>query len=222
MCARFTLTTDARKLQLRFRILLQSSENTERYNIAPTQNILTVIEKDGERRTEAMRWGLVPFWAKDPSVGQRMINARSETLGEKPAFRQAFVRRRCLIPADGFYEWQKEGSKRLPLRFVLKSGEPFAFAGLWETWKRPDGEWLHTCTIITTTPNSVLEPIHDRMPVILRPEDEDLWLDPSVSDPSLLRGLLAPYPPEEIDAYQVSTAVNSPKLDIPACVERIA
>lgn len=222
MCARFTLTTDARKLQLRFRILLQDSGYTERYNIAPTQSVLTVTGRDGERSAEFMRWGLVPSWAKDVSVGQRMINARSETLGERPAFRQAFAKRRCLVVADGFYEWRKEGSRKLPMRFVLKSGEPFAFAGLWEGWKRSGGDWLHTCTIITCAPNDVLAPIHDRMPVILRPEVEDLWLHPTNTDISALTDLLVPYPAEEMEGYGVSTMVNSPKVDSPACIARVA
>lgn len=222
MCARFTMTTDARKLQLRFRLLMQGygATTTERYNIAPTQEILNVVQHGGEHIGEFMRWGLVPSWAKDMSIGQKMINARGETLGEKPAFRQAFARRRCLIPADGFYEWRKEGSKKLPMRFVLKSGEPFAFAGLWEQWKRPDGEWLHTCTIITTTPNDVLAPIHDRMPVILRPEAEDLWLD-AAAEVSALTELLVPYPSDEMEGYPVSMAVNSPRFDLPAYIERV-
>lgn len=149
------------------------------------------------------------------------MGPRAETLGEKPAFRQALAKRRCLVVADGFYEWRKEGSKRLPLRFVLKSGEPFAFAGLWKSWKRPDGEWLHTCTVITTTSNEVLAPIHDRMPVILSPEAEDLWLDPT-TDMSALTGLQVPFPADAMEGYEVSTMVSSPRVDTPACVSRLA
>ncbi|MEK7214662.1 MAG: SOS response-associated peptidase, partial [Chloroflexota bacterium] len=173
------------------------------------------------RTGEVMRWGLVPSWAKDPSVGYRMINARAETVGEKPSFRQALLKRRCLVPADGFFEWRGAGKMRVPLRFTLKSGELFAFAGLWEGWRQPDGEWLHTCTIITTAPNDLVTRIHDRMPVILRRDAEDVWLDPKMIDVALLRGMLVPYPTAEMEARQVSTLVNSPQNDSPECIEPV-
>ncbi len=150
-----------------------------------------------------------------------MINARAETVGERPSFREAFIRRRCLIPADSFYEWHGVGKARVPLRFTLKSGDLFAFAGLWEGWKQPDGEWLHSCTIITTGPNALVEPIHDRMPVILPKDAEHIWLDPENTDLTDLRGLLVPYPAEQMEATQVSTLVNSPKNDGPGCIEPV-
>ena len=218
MCARFTLATNDRTIQLRFHAILEGLALTERYNTAPTQNVLAIIERDGAHRAGFLRWGLVPSWAKDPSIGQKLLNARAETLGEKPSFRQAFAKRRCLIPADGFYEWCKEGSKRIPMRFVLKSGEAFAFAGLWESWRQPDGEMLSTCTIITTAPNDLVAPVHDRMPVILAPDAEGVWLDTSVTDAALLRSLLAPYPAAALRAYEVAPIVNSPRTDTAACI----
>ena len=147
-----------------------------------------------------------------------MINARAETVAEKPSFRRALVRRRCLVLSDGFFEWRKHGGKKTPVRVVLKSGEPFAFAGLWETWRPRGGEAIRSCTIITTEPNSFMEPIHNRMPVILSRDAESAWLDRGIEDADLLAGLLAPYPSEEMAAYQVSTLVNSPRNDLPDCI----
>ena len=181
-----------------------------RYNVAPTQEVLTVTN-DGERHGEFMRWGLIPFWAKDLKIGYKMINARSETVATSGAFKHALKRRRCLIPASGFYEWRKEGKERHPTYIHLKSKEPFAFAGLWETWKSPEGESIRSCTIMTTEPNSFIEPIHNRMPVILGQEAEALWMDPMTEDPKTLQQLLVPFPPEDLDAYQISDLVNSPK-----------
>ena len=155
-----------------------------------------------------MRWGLIPFWAKDPKIGARMINARSETVAEKPAFRNALKKRRCLVLADGYYEWQKTPVGKRPYRIIMKSGEPFAMAGLWETWKDPQGNVVPSCTIITTAANDFLAPIHNRMPVILPRESEELWLDPGVDDATLLTDLLIPYPDKRINAYEVSTIVN--------------
>ena len=218
MCGRFSLTPDLDKLQLRFGFKAADLSYTPRYNVAPPQEVLTVTGEGEEDVAQLMKWGLIPFWAKDPSIGNRMINARAETVVEKPSFRQAFQKRRCLIVADGFYEWRKEGKNKIPMRIILKSGEPFGFAGLWETWKSPDGRLVKSCTIITTTPNSVIEPIHNRMPVILTSEGEALWLDLNHSDPSELRELLLPYPADQMDAYEVSTLVNSPGHDAPECV----
>ena len=220
MCGRFTLIADPSTIQARFRIIMDRGYQPH-YNIAPTHGVLTVGIHRGERTGEVMRWGLVPSWAKDPSVGYRMINARAETVGEKPSFRQALLKRRCLVPADGFFEWRGAGKMRVPLRFTLKSGELFAFAGLWEGWRQPDGEWLHTCTIITTAPNDLVTRIHDRMPVILRRDAEDVWLDPKMIDVALLRGMLVPYPTAEMEARQVSTLVNSPQNDSPECIEPV-
>ena len=163
-----------------------------------------------------MRWGLIPFWAKDAKIGYRMINARGETVAEKPSFRTALRKRRCLILADGFYEWQKLGGKqKRPMRITLKSGEPFAFAGLWETWKNPEGETVKSCTIITTSANDYLRPIHDRMPVILPPEMESFWLDKEIDDPIALTSAIAPYPDDEMEAFEVSPLVNNTRNKVP-------
>ncbi len=191
------------------------------YNIAPPQNVLTVVGGE-ERRGGYMRWGLIPFWAKDKSIGSRMINARAETVAEKPSFRNAFKRRRCLIIADGFYEWQKVGAKKRPMRIVMQSGEPFAFAGLWETWRDPEGEVVPSCAIITTSANNLLSPIHDRMPVILPRDVEDFWLDDSVTEPDALTSVLTPYDDEEMEVYEVSPLVNSAWNDGPEVLEGVA
>lgn len=191
------------------------------FNIAPTQNILTVVNEDGNHARH-MRWGLIQSWAKDASIGNRMINARAETVAEKPSYRSAFRRRRCLILADGFYEWQKVGPSKRPMRIVMSSGEPFAFAGLWETWKPPEGETITSCTIITTTPNELMEPIHNRMPVIIPEQAEAFWLDPDVQDAEALSELLVPYSASEMKAYEVSTLVNSAANDSPEVIAPVS
>lgn len=232
MCGRFTLT-DADGARLRFDIRgadvpppIERADGTAdaaRYNIAPTQDVLTVRDENGERRAEMMRWGLVPSWADSPKIGARMINARAETLAERPSFRAAFRRRRCLIPADGFYEWRREGKGRVPIRFALASGEPFAFAGLWERWEPPTGEPpLLSCAIITTRANDLIAPIHDRMPAILTPDAERVWLDADITDAAALSGLLAPYPSELMRAREASRAVNSPAYDGPECLAPVS
>ena len=209
MCGRYSLKADIAQLAMRFEFAADEAIHEPAYNIAPTQQVLTVTN-DGERRAGYMRWGLIPFWAKDAKIGYRMINARGETVAEKPSFRTALRKRRCLILADGFYEWQKLGGKqKRPMRIVLKSGEPFAFAGLWETWKDPEGELIKSCTIITTAANDYLQPIHDRMPVILPRESESFWMDKDVEDPLALTSVIAPYPDDEMDAFEVSTLVNN-------------
>ena len=208
-------------LQMRFGFRAGDLQYRPRYNVAPTQEVLTVTSDGAENGGQFMKWGLIPFWAKDPSIGSRMINARAETVAEKPSFRQAFQKRRCLVLADGFYEWRKEGRLKVPMRIVLKSGEPFGFAGLWETWRSPEGELVRSCTIVTTVPNAVMEPIHNRMPVILAKETETLWLDPANSDTAELRELLVPYPAGEMEAYEVSRLVNSPGQDLPDCIARV-
>ena len=209
MCGRYSLKADIAQLAMRFEFAADEAIHEPAYNIAPTQQVLTVTN-DGERRAGYMRWGLIPFWAKDAKIGYRMINARGETVAEKPSFRTALRKRRCLILADGFYEWQKLGGKqKRPMRIVLKSGEPFAFAGLWETWKDPEGELIKSCTIITTAANDFLRPIHDRMPVILPRESESFWMDKDVEDPLALTSVIAPYPDDEMDAFEVSTLVNN-------------
>ena len=179
------------------------------------------MPNNGENSVEFFQWGLIPSWAKDPKIGNRMINARAETLAEKPSFRTPYKRRRCLILSDGFYEWKSEaGSKsKTPFYVQLKSEKPFAFAGLWEAWyPRPDDDPLLSCTIITTSPNPLMETIHRRMPVILEPDTYNLWLDPSEQSPKQLDGLLKPYPAEEMMAYPVSRLVNRPSNDSPDCI----
>lgn len=177
--------------------------------------------KGGDRELAFLRWGLVPSWADDPAIGNRLINARSETVAEKPSFRTAFKRRRCLIPADGFFEWKKEVKHKQPYLIGVEQDGPFAFAGLWEDWER-DGEVIESCTILTTTANDLMRPLHERMPVILTAKDYDLWLDPSVQDAAAVLPLLQPYPAGEMFAYPVSTWVNDPKHEDPRCVERLA
>ena len=222
MCGRFSLVYDMDVLAGRFLVVGNMAiPMRPNYNVAPTQEVLTIIREEDGNHGGLMRWGLIPSWAKDPAIGNRMINARAETLAEKPSFRTALRKRRCLIPADGFYEWRKEGKRRIPMRIHLKTRESFAFAGLYENWKNPEGEWIQSCTIITTTPNEVMAPIHDRMPVILRRDVEGLWLDPKAEDIAALVGLLHPYPSEEMEAYEVSSLVNSPKNNVPECIERV-
>ena len=217
MCGRYSLTSKLNNLQARFDFEAGNLVYRPRYNVAPTQDVLAVVN-DGRNRAGFLRWGLVPSWAKDPRIGSRMINARAETVAEKPAFRQALRKRRCLVLADGFYEWKKEGGAKVPMYIASKSREPFGMAGLWETWKAPSGEPLHSCAVITTTANSLMQPIHNRMPVILPREAEAGWLDPGIDDPAALTRLLVPCPAAELEAYPVSTLVNSPRNDAPECL----
>lgn len=193
-----------------------------RYNIAPTQDVAVVrAGTSGSRELAMLHWGLVPAWAKERDVGNRMINARAETLAEKPAFRAALRARRCLVLADGFYEWQKLPTRKQPYHVRLRDGRPFGFAGLWERWNSPEGEALESCTIVTTVPNEVVAPIHDRMPVILAAEDVGAWLEPGQRDVTAILPLLRPYPAELMKAYPVGLRVNSPANDDPRCLERI-
>jgi putative SOS response-associated peptidase YedK len=221
MCGRFTLVTDPEKLMKRFGLDEITFDLKPRYNIAPGQHVPAIIADGGKRRIGQLRWGLVPSWARDEKIGYKMINARAETLSEKPAFRRLFERKRCIIPADGFYEWKQTDRGKQPMRILMKSGEPFAFAGLFDTWTGPDGKKLHTCTILTTQPNEIVADIHGRMPVILRPEDEHIWLDREKFDTDLLRSLLAPYDAGQMRAYPVSHMVGNTKNDLPACIEEI-
>ncbi len=218
MCGRFTLAVDREQLEERFSFQATALAVTPHYNIAPSQPVLAVIGAE-ERRGGFLRWGLIPSWAKDPSIGDRMINARAETAAEKPSFRRALQKRRCLVLADGFYEWKKEGKSKTPMYIRLQSHQPFGFAGLWETWQSPDGAKIHSCTILTTEPNALMAPIHNRMPVILSRAGEAVWLDSSIEAPAQLLPLLVPYPPEAMEAYAVSTTVNSPRNDTPGCIE---
>lgn len=223
MCSRFSLTEYAEHVAQRFRVLQKLLQDiAPRYNIAPSQPVAVVIQNEkGERFLEAHRWGLVPFWAKDPEIGHRLINARAETLAEKPSFKYSFSRRRCLIPANGFYEWRKENNRRIPMYIRRRDGGLFAFAGLWDEWQSPDGSPLRTCTLITTQPNALIASIHNRMPVILKPEHEDVWLDTSLREPAQLQALLQPYPAEELEAVEVSSRVNNPRNDDPLCIQPV-
>jgi len=221
MCGRYTLRTPVETLAEEFGISDPLPEIPTRYNIAPTQEVAAVLEEDEERKLEMLRWGLIPSWADDPAVGNRMINARSETAAEKPSFRTAFRKRRCLILADGFYEWQKTNGGKQPYYIRMKNGSPFAFAGLWESWDKYGGE-IRSCTILTTDANEMVREVHHRMPVILPPETYDLWLDPDMWETEPLLDLLRPYPDDGMEAYPVSRFVNSPSNDDERCVESVA
>ncbi|MCL5098397.1 MAG: SOS response-associated peptidase [Candidatus Omnitrophica bacterium] len=218
MCGRYTLRNTPDELTERFALSKLLFEVTPRYNIAPTQTVAAVVANGG-RCLVGYRWGLVPFWAKDTKIGSQLINARAETLAQKPAFRRPFSRQRCLIPADGFYEWKKEGTLRQPIYYRLRDGRLFAFAGLWDEWNDPSGPRLRTVAIITVAANSLLAPVHDRMPAILRPEAEGRWLDVSLSAPQELLDLLKPFPSEEMMALPVTRRVNTPAFDDPLCVQ---
>jgi putative SOS response-associated peptidase YedK len=217
MCGRYTLKTPAGVLTERFDIEESSTSITSSYNIAPTQQVATVLAENGKRKLEMLHWGLIPSWAKDPEVGNRMINARAETVAEKPSYRKAFQERRCLILADGFYEWQKTDNGKQPFYIRMEDESPFAFAGLWESWR--NGREIRSCTIITTAPNELAASIHNRMPVILHPEDYDMWLDPDFDEREPLTSLLKPFPAEAMEAYPVSRRVNNPANNDAGVVE---
>jgi putative SOS response-associated peptidase YedK len=217
MCGRFTLTADPEEIQAAYGLSAQPADLTPRYNIAPGQHV-AVVANNAERTLELFKWGLIPAWAKDPKIGYRMINARGETLAEKPSFRAALKKRRCLILADGFFEWKREGKVKTPMYIQLKDGRPFAFAGLWEVWKSPEGSLIRTCTIITTTPNALVEKIHDRMPVILPPKAYELWLTPDELPSEKTLPLMKPFAASQMKAVAVSPLVNNAKVDTPECV----
>src|SRR5208337_1215267 len=218
MCGRFTMTTPGRVVNDLFQ-LPEAPLLPLRFNIAPTQPVASVRKTadQGKRELVALHWGLIPSWAKDRKIGYGMINARAETAATKPAFRSPFRNRRCLVAADGFYEWQKTGGKKQPYYFRLTDGQPFGFAGLWDRWESPDGELVESVTILTTEANELLRPLHERMPVILEPKEYDLWLDPSVRKPELVQPLLRPYRSEAMTAYPVSPWVNDARHDDPRC-----
>lgn len=209
MCGRYAQRTDPKKLAKEFKVA-EAPAAEPRYNIAPTQEVLAVCNTPEGREMTFYKWGLIPSWAKDASVGAKLINARSETITEKPSFRDAFKRRRCLLPADGFYEWQRMGSRKQPYFFRMRDERPFGFAALWERWEGEDGRTINSCAILTTTANDVLRPVHDRMPVILCHEDYPLWLESDEREHKLLRELLRPYPAEGMVGHAVSALVNSP------------
>ncbi len=208
MCGRYVFTnTD--QLQRRFAVAQLPLDLSPQYNVAPGQTLPVVVAGEAGNAVALMRWGLIPSWSKDPKIGYKMINARAEGVADKPSFRAPLRRQRCLVPASGFYEWRKAGPTKTPYYIHLKSGELFGFAGLWDRWHDPSGQELHTYTIVTTAPNELMAPIHNRMPVILLRDDEAAWLDPENHDPDLLTALLRPYPAEQLAAYPVSPAVNS-------------
>lgn len=225
MCGRFTRANDyfsdrARQQKFLEQLGLADAPPLEpRYNIAPTQDVAAVRSKAGDGRELAMlHWGLVPSWAKDLKIGNRLVNARAETIAEKPAFRSAFRRRRCLIPADGFYEWQVQGRSKQPYLIRFRDRRLFCFAGLWEHW--PKGEpQVESCTIITTDANPLMSTLHDRMPVIVSPSDYALWLDPAIEEPERLSPLLRPWQGDDLEALAVSTLVNNPRHESPQCIE---
>jgi putative SOS response-associated peptidase YedK len=222
MCGRFTLFTDIEEIKERFDI--QGSFDEEyhfSYNIAPSQSVLSVINDGVRNRLGYLRWGLIPFWAKDEKVGYKMINARAETIAEKASFRNAYKKKRCLIIADSFYEWKKTPERKIPMRIKLKNHAPFGMAGLWESWKSPEGISIYSCSVITTVPNELMTSIHDRMPVILKPEDEKDWLNPSINDPAYLQQYLKSFDSEQMEAFEVSNDVNSTKNNSPNLIQQI-
>jgi putative SOS response-associated peptidase YedK len=220
MCGRYVITSTMEAIRRLFEVP-ESLNLQPRYNVAPTQQVPVVRRLDDGRHLAQLRWGLIPSWAKDASMGARMINARAETVAEKPAFRSAFRQRRCLVVSDGFYEWRKlpDGAKQ-PYFITLEAGGPFAFAGLWETWRSPDGERVESCTIVTTGANEKLVELHDRMPVIVAPEDYDLWL--AGGDRDALEALLRPCPAALMTFFPVNRKVNNARFDDPSCLERVA
>ncbi|HVF11075.1 MAG TPA: SOS response-associated peptidase [Abditibacteriaceae bacterium] len=223
MCGRYTLGSSTDEVAARFDLQRVLFETAPRYNIAPSQSIAVVMHdhENGGRRLEGFKWGLVPFWANDPLVGQRLINARAETVAQKPAFKYAFARRRCIIPASGFYEWKRVGDERLPFYIRPADGVLFGFAGIWEEWQSPTGAPLRTCAIITTAANQLIEPVCSRMPVILRPEDEAAWLSNSTHHVPELMQMLQPFSARGMRIFPVSQRVNSPYFDEPACIEPV-
>lgn len=218
MCGRFSLGVDTDRLIATFGITAVAEPHEPRYNIAPAQPVAAVVRAHDGLRLGALRWGLVPYWADDPAIGSRMINARSETVDHKPAFREPFRDRRCWVLADGFYEWQAEAGQKVPILFRLPEGEPFAFAGLWDRWIG-HGDEVVSCTLLTTQPNDDVRPVHDRMPVILPAEVRDAWLDSDAS-PDDLKALLRPYP-GTLERRRVSTRVNRPENDDPSLLDPV-
>ncbi len=221
MCGRFSLGSTSLDLAAEFGLTDLPDDYSPSYNIAPTQPIWAVVaDRAASLQAVKLRWGLIPSWAKDDTIGNRMINARAETIAEKPAYREAFARRRCLIIADGFYEWQRSGKAKVPMRIHLATGRPFALAGIWERWQPPGREPVHSCVIITTAASDFVRPIHDRMPVILGRAERKRWLDPAAQQSELL-GLLRPYVGTDLSAYPISRLVNSPLHNGPEVVEPV-
>ena len=221
MCGRFTLATPGQTIAEAFE--LQAAPDLKpRYNISPTQPVAVIRAAGAGRELAMLHWGLIPSWSKDAAIGSRMINARGETVGEKPSFRTPFRSRRCLILADGFYEWKRDGERKQPYHICMADRRPFAFAGVWDRWAPPDGEPVESCTIVTTAPNGLMAPIHDRMPVILPAAAHALWIDPTVREKERLQELLQPFDASSMRAYPVSPRVNNPRNDDRDCIAPLA
>ncbi len=214
MCGRFVFCSTVQIIVDEFDVGQPLFDFKPSYNIAPSQ-LIAAIHNDGENRLMRCRWGFIPSWAKDASIGNKMINARAETVADKPAFKTSFKKGRCLILSDGFYEWRKEGKLKIPVYIHLKSGRPFGFAGLYNTWTSPAGEQINTCTIITTKANELIEPFHNRMPTIIPKDERSLWLGPDIHDEKMLFSLLKPFASDKMKAHDVSTLVNSPSNNSP-------
>jgi len=220
MCGRFVCIIPPEELVKIF-ALVETPLVEPRYNVAPSQQV-SVVRSAGDHNILApLKWGLVPSWSKDPSIGSHMINARSETIAEKPSFRQAIKYNRCIIPTSGFYEWKAESGKKQPYYIHMANGSPMCFAGIWETWTAPDSSVIETFSILTTTSNKIIEPLHDRMPVILSPENYPIWLNQNMHDSHQLERLYQQYPSEQMTAYKVPDLVNNPKFDSPACIAKV-
>lgn len=217
VCGRFTLTAEFQQIIDRFdiEVSMGGNEYHSNYNIAPTNSVVAVINDGMKNRLGYLKWGLVPSWAPDEKIGSKLINARAETAAEKTSFKQAFRKRRCLVVADSFYEWKKTAEGKVPYRIKLKSDDLFAMAGIWESWKSAEGNLLHTCSILTVEANKEMASLHNRMPVILRQDQEQAWLNPSVEKPAELQEMLTPYPDNQLEFYRVSQKVNSPKNNSP-------
>jgi putative SOS response-associated peptidase YedK len=212
MCGRYTLKHDIQAIAQEFHVA-PSLQTAPRYNIAPTQEVISVLQ-NGEAHLELLRWGLIPSWAKEESIGSKMINARAETLAEKPSFKRLLHSKRCLVVSDGFYEWKQEGrGPKTPMYITLKDDDLFAFAGLWDAWKDADGLVIRTCTIITTEPNELMASIHTRMPAILSRDAREIWLDTAIRDEHALLPLLTPYPADQMSVRPVSRLVNDPRRE---------
>ena len=222
MCGRFTQERSSSELAEIFEAEDLAELEGDRFNVAPTDEANVIVQRSERRAVTRYRWGLIPHWADDPRIGSKMFNARAETLARSPAFRDAFARKRCLVPVDSFYEWRREGNLRVPFRVVRDDGRPLTLAGLWAGWRDDDtGEIRRTFTIVTSGPNSLMRPIHNRMPVVVPPEAWERWLDPSLSNPAQLQGLLEPIEDDHLEAYEVSRLVNNVRNDGPDLIERL-
>lgn len=221
MCGRYTLNRRQEDIELAFNVEKVVAEAAARCNVSPTQKVAVVLERDGERVLDSFRWGLIPFWSKEVSKSKPMINARAETIKDKPYWKNCITRKRCIIPADGFYEWKKEGKSKTPMFIHLNDRSIFGFAGLWDEWKSPDGEVIRSCSIITTAANHVIQPVHDRMPVMLRKDDIATWLNNSITKTEEVVPLLQPRRDDEIGMYAVSSRVNSPAYDGPDLLDPV-